>query len=115
MSFQLETAAHPERLRRVAIDPVSRVEGHGKVTIVLDDQNGEIRNETQDVKSGTNVTFSAGEYGFFAEVDAGKNFSYRYTYGDGLNDNGTTAASGVYFYRLSAGKLDTSRKMVLIR
>ena len=33
----LETAAHPEGLRRVAIDPVSRVEGHGKVTILMDD------------------------------------------------------------------------------
>jgi NAD-reducing hydrogenase large subunit len=30
-------SAHPEKLRRVAIDPVSRVEGHGKVTILLDD------------------------------------------------------------------------------
>jgi NAD-reducing hydrogenase large subunit len=38
MTFQLETAAHPEKLRRVAIDPVSRVEGHGKVTLLLDDQ-----------------------------------------------------------------------------
>ena len=35
----LETAAYPQTLRRVAIDPVSRVEGHGKVTILLDDQN----------------------------------------------------------------------------
>jgi NAD-reducing hydrogenase large subunit len=35
----LETAAHPEGLRRVAIDPVSRVEGHGKVTILLDADN----------------------------------------------------------------------------
>ena len=35
----LETAANPEGLRRVAIDPVSRVEGHGKVTLLLDDQN----------------------------------------------------------------------------
>ena len=33
----LETAANPEGLRRVVIDPVSRVEGHGKVTILLDD------------------------------------------------------------------------------
>ncbi|KQC16106.1 MAG: hypothetical protein WCY97_00610 [Methanothrix sp.] len=56
------------------------------VTIhVLDDQKGELRNETQYVKSGTNVTFIASEYGFFGEGDAGKNFSYRYTYGDGLN------------------------------
>jgi NAD-reducing hydrogenase large subunit len=33
----LETAAHPERLRRVVIEPVSRVEGHGKVTLLLDE------------------------------------------------------------------------------
>jgi NAD-reducing hydrogenase large subunit len=39
MNKSLETAVHPEGLRRVAIDPVSRVEGHGKVTILLDDQN----------------------------------------------------------------------------
>ena len=39
MTYSLETAEHPERLRRVAIDPVSRVEGHGKVTILLDEQN----------------------------------------------------------------------------
>ncbi len=37
MSFELETAANREGLRRVAIDPVSRVEGHGKVTLLLDD------------------------------------------------------------------------------
>jgi len=36
MSPTLETAAHPQGLRRVAIDPVSRIEGHGKVTILLD-------------------------------------------------------------------------------
>jgi NAD-reducing hydrogenase large subunit len=39
MSFDLETAAVLDGLRRVAIDPVSRVEGHGKVTILLDDAN----------------------------------------------------------------------------
>jgi NAD-reducing hydrogenase large subunit len=39
MTFPLETAAHPETLRRVAIDPVSRVEGHGKVTLLLDANN----------------------------------------------------------------------------
>src|SRR5574340_551965 len=37
MPFELETAANRENLRRVAIDPVSRVEGHGKVTLLLDD------------------------------------------------------------------------------
>jgi len=35
----LETAAHPENLRRVAIEPVSRVEGHGKVTLLLDEND----------------------------------------------------------------------------
>ena len=37
--FELETAAHADKLRRVAIDPVSRVEGHGKVTLLLDEDN----------------------------------------------------------------------------
>ncbi len=40
MSFELETATvASDTLRRVAIDPVSRVEGHGKVTILLDEHN----------------------------------------------------------------------------
>ena len=36
---QLETAAQPEKLRRIAIEPLTRVEGHGKVTLLLDDEN----------------------------------------------------------------------------
>ena len=40
MSFELETAsAEAGTLRRVAIDPVSRVEGHGKVTLLLDEND----------------------------------------------------------------------------
>ncbi|MBS0441368.1 MAG: Ni/Fe hydrogenase subunit alpha [Proteobacteria bacterium] len=39
MDSSLETAAKRDGLRRVAIDPVSRVEGHGKVTLLLDDAN----------------------------------------------------------------------------
>jgi len=39
MSFELETAVYPEKLKRVAIEPVSRVEGHGKVTILLDEND----------------------------------------------------------------------------
>ncbi|MCK6505971.1 Ni/Fe hydrogenase subunit alpha [Myxococcota bacterium] len=35
----LEKAENPAGLRRVAIEPVSRVEGHGKVTLLLDEQN----------------------------------------------------------------------------
>ena len=36
MTAELETATHRDRLRRVVIDPVSRVEGHGRVTLLLD-------------------------------------------------------------------------------
>jgi NAD-reducing hydrogenase large subunit len=36
MSFDLEKAQEPDKLRRIVIEPVSRVEGHGKVTILLD-------------------------------------------------------------------------------
>lgn len=36
MSSELETAANPASLQRVIIEPVSRVEGHGKVSILLD-------------------------------------------------------------------------------
>ncbi len=39
MTASLETATQTQGLKRVAIDPVSRVEGHGKVTILLDAQN----------------------------------------------------------------------------
>ena len=39
MTESLETAQNPEKLRRVAIDPVTRVEGHGKVTLLMDDDN----------------------------------------------------------------------------
>jgi NAD-reducing hydrogenase large subunit len=37
MTSLLETARHPETLRRVCIEPVTRVEGHGKVTLLLDE------------------------------------------------------------------------------
>lgn len=39
MYQQLETADSKENLKRVVIDPVTRVEGHGKVTLLLDEDN----------------------------------------------------------------------------
>ncbi|MBL0313458.1 MAG: Ni/Fe hydrogenase subunit alpha [Holophagaceae bacterium] len=37
--MQLETAIHPEGLRRTVIEPITRVEGHGKITLLMDEQN----------------------------------------------------------------------------
>jgi NAD-reducing hydrogenase large subunit len=39
MYQHLEIAKNPENLKRVVVDPVSRVEGHGKVTLLLDENN----------------------------------------------------------------------------
>jgi NAD-reducing hydrogenase large subunit len=37
--LNLETAQSPHKLCRIAIEPITRVEGHGKVTILLDAEN----------------------------------------------------------------------------
>jgi len=42
MTKQLETAADSKNLKRVVIEPLTRVEGHGKVTL-LQDENNHIR------------------------------------------------------------------------
>ena len=39
MTDPLETAANPAGLRRVVIEPLSRVEGHGKVTLLMDEDD----------------------------------------------------------------------------
>ena len=39
MYEHLETADNASNLKRVVVDPVSRVEGHGKVTLLLDENN----------------------------------------------------------------------------
>ncbi|MGB5444127.1 MAG: hypothetical protein WBM99_01365, partial [Psychromonas sp.] len=37
MDHSLETAGNADNLKRIVIEPVSRVEGHGKVTLLVDD------------------------------------------------------------------------------
>jgi NAD-reducing hydrogenase large subunit len=37
--MNLETALEPEKLKRLVIEPLTRVEGHGKVTLLVDDHN----------------------------------------------------------------------------
>ena len=39
MTAEMETASNRENLNRYVIEPVSRVEGHGKVTLLADDDN----------------------------------------------------------------------------
>ncbi len=39
MTAALETAADPTGLKRVVIEPLSRVEGHGKVTLLMDEDD----------------------------------------------------------------------------
>ena len=55
------------------------------VTLHILDENGvELKNETLNMKPGP-VSFKANEYGFFKEADAGKNFTYYYSYDDGID------------------------------
>ena len=42
MTSALETAANPQDLKRIVIEPLTRVEGHGKVTL-LQGKNRNIR------------------------------------------------------------------------
>jgi hypothetical protein len=52
---------------------------------ILDENGNEVRNETINTKPGP-VSFKANEYGFFAESDSGKNFTYYYSYDDGIGN-----------------------------
>lgn len=55
------------------------------VTLHILDENGvELQNVTLNIKPGP-VSFKANEYGFFKEADAGKNFTYYYSYDDGID------------------------------
>jgi hypothetical protein len=51
---------------------------------ILDNSSNEIKNETVNTKPGP-ITFKANEYGLFTEADAGKNFTYYYSYDDGID------------------------------
>jgi hypothetical protein len=61
---------------------------------ILDAQHRELRNQTQLTMPGKTVSFIANQYGFFDREDSGKNFSYYYTFGDGIVANNTTILDG---------------------
>jgi flagellar hook assembly protein FlgD len=48
-------------------------------------------------------------------VDENRDFGTHEVAWDGRNDAGITVGSGVYFYRLTAGKHTESKKMVLLK
>lgn len=61
---------------------------------ILDDTGSERTNATQMVASGQRVNFIASQYGFFNKDDAGKNFTYYYSFGDGINVSVTDIQNG---------------------
>jgi len=61
---------------------------------ILDAQQRELTNETQLAMPGKTVSFIANQYGFFDREDSGKNFSYYYTFGDGIAFNNTSIQDG---------------------
>jgi hypothetical protein len=61
---------------------------------ILDDQEKEIKNETQVTMPGKSVNFAANQYGFFNKEESGRNFSYYYIFSDGITINNTTVLKG---------------------
>jgi hypothetical protein len=61
---------------------------------ILDVTGRERRNATQIANSGERINFVASQYGFFDKEDAGKNFSYYYSFGDGINVSTTDIENG---------------------
>ncbi len=60
---------------------------------ILDDNRMEFKNETKNIKPG-NISFKSSEYGFFSETDSGKNFTYYYSFDDGIDINRTENETG---------------------
>jgi hypothetical protein len=60
---------------------------------ILDTKGKELKNVTQMVLPGS-IGFKASQFGFFGETDAGKNFTYYYSFDDGINSNRTRVQSG---------------------
>jgi len=81
------------------------------VTLHVLDQQGamELKNVTLQVKGSRAVGFKANEYGLFGEVDAGKNFTYNYSFDDGITSGRTDIQPGPAIRRgpkLFVDKLD---------
>jgi len=69
---------------------------------VLDEAGREKANATQMANSGGMVSFLASQYAFFDRNDAGKNFSYYYSFGDGINVSSSDLQKGPQLKKLTA-------------
>jgi hypothetical protein len=76
---------------------------------VIDDRGKERANESQVILPGNEVDFLANQYGFFSKADSGKNFTYYYSYGDGINITNTTMQDGPRLRKSTAIWVDNAK------
>lgn len=76
---------------------------------ILEDGGRETANVTQIVPSGNRVEFLANQYGLFSKEDAGRNFSYYYTFGDGIAAGNTSIMNGPSLRKAVAIWVDNPR------
>jgi len=61
---------------------------------VMDEKGSFKKNITQQIKGGTHLSIMDKDWGIFGENDAGHNFTYYYTFDDGIDDGYTEVFSG---------------------
>ena len=66
---------------------------------IRDEMEVERRNVTKEVIPPSDLTFNSIDYGIFTEEDAGKNFTYYYSFDDGINSSSTMVQTGPKFQR----------------
>lgn len=76
---------------------------------VMDDRGMEKVNESQVVLPENIVDFLANQYGFFSKADSGKNFTYYYSFGDGINVTNTTMQDGPRLRKSTAIWVDNAK------
>jgi hypothetical protein len=76
---------------------------------IMDDRGKERANESQVVLPGNEVAFLANQYGFFGKSDSGKNFTYYYSFGDGINITNTTMQLGPRLRKSTAIWVDNAK------
>jgi hypothetical protein len=76
---------------------------------VIDSRGREKANVSQVVLPGSEADFLANQYGFFGKADSGKNFTYYYSFGDGINITNTTMQDGPRLRKSTAIWVDNAK------